>query len=168
MNLFSKAQGIGLFRLDLVTVLKEANTGDIRSFKRADDVPGLAQKSLGTILDTYTGKCDKLEHSVDQTYSPDERDDSLIIHNSHMLNGPQFTAVLLHLVRLYKITELNLRSCEQRNQLSKEAQDVLAACQITRLVPPLSKASCRMLYLMLDSLLSIQSAAFLERMRPSY
>lgn len=146
-NPFSITPQMNLFRNNLVTALKKSKTEDISSIGNPEDIPGVTKASLRTILDIYTGTSDKLAYFAEQIYSADEQDDSLVVYNGYVLDGPKSLTVLLHLVRLCKITELNVRSSMLGKPLSQEAQDILAACQITKLVPPASEESCRNLYL---------------------
>lgn len=157
VNPFSISPEMSLFRSNLIATLKVSCIGQLEYFEDIEAVPGLTQTSLRTILSLYAGICDKLVFLGEATYSTDEQDDSLIVYNGHVLNSPHSFTVLLLLVRLCKITELNLRTCMLFVPLHIEAQNILSKCQITRLVPPVSEFSCSCLFLAPDSDLIIQS-----------
>lgn len=161
-NPFSAKPEMELFRMNAATALKKSNIENFEFFECPEGILGATKISLRTILDIYTGMYRKLKYSVDQAYSADEQDDSLIVHDDWVLNDSKSFTVLLHLVRLCKITELNLRACRLGGPLSneslpREAQDILAKCQITRLVPPLSKSFCLYLFLAPDGDIHIQN-----------
>lgn len=145
------------FRRNLGAALNKSDTEGFGSVESLEDVPGLTKTSLRTILDIYTGMDDKMRYFANQAYSADADDDSLTIHNSCKANTSRYFTVLLHLIRLFKITELNLRGCMLNEPLSEEAQDILASCQIARVVPPHAKIFQSRLYLTPDCDASIRN-----------
>lgn len=156
-NPFSATREMELFRNNAAIALKKSYTDHFWNFEKPEEIAGVTKTSLRTILDIYSGMGYKMAYFAEQPYSAAEHDGPLIVYNAHMFDDSNSYTVLLHLVRLCQITDLNMRNCILQEQLSPEAQDILAVCQITRLVPPYLGESPAHLFLLPHSNIEIQN-----------
>lgn len=148
---FSDTREMKFFRLNLVTFLATADISTFWSVKTPEDIPGLTGAALRQILDLYTGINYRISSLPRCKYSVEEQDESLIVYQAPALIDQNAIAVLLHLIRMCRITELNLRRCLIGEPLTRDMQYILACCGITRLVPPIGIRSCDNLFLTASS-----------------